>query len=589
METNKWWIKSEEQAHEAVIAAIRNIDRSQAQRNNKNLVHMRLYGNQDISGFTPSTYSSSLTLPNSSSQPGVKLNIIYSMISTLASKITKNSPRVMITPVGGEWSNRKRAKNLTKFLDGIFYETKLYQEAIRVFTDALVFDLGALKIYPCDDKIVIERVFPNEIKVDNMDGMYGKPRQLYQCKYVPLERLITEFPEYEMRIRNAIKDVNHQYISEVELVEVIEAWHLKSGSDETDGKHVICIEGVTLFYEDYDSCDFPFVFFRWTEKLLGFYGQGLAEQLVGIQTEINKILKTMQLGLHLCSVPYWLVESSSKINKAHLSNQIGNIIEYSITKPELATGSGVSPDLFNHLNWLINQAYQITGLSQLSASSQKPAGLNSGVALREYHDIESERFYSVGKAYEHFFLGAASHFIEVAKYLSKNNSGFSIKTSEKGWGEFVDWSDVNMEEDAYLMQMYPTNFLPATPAGKMETLKEMMQMGLITSREEIIDQLEYPDLERLTNLATATLHEIEMMIEKMLDPDEPEYQSPDPITNLELARNLAQSAYLDAKIKGAYEENLELLRRFINECIDLQAATQAPQQAATQAAQPTGV
>jgi hypothetical protein len=40
----------------------------------------------------------------------------------------------------------------------------------------------------------------------------------------------------------------------------------------------------------------------------------------------------------------------------------------------------------------------------MSASSQKPAGLDSGVAIREFQDIETERFALVSQNYEDCYI-----------------------------------------------------------------------------------------------------------------------------------------------------------------------------------------
>ena len=50
---------------------------------------------------------------------------------------------------------------------------------------------------------------------------------------------------------------------------------------------------------------------------VGFFGQGLAEQLQGLQLEINKTLRTIQVSMHLVSVPKQLVEASSKLVSSH--------------------------------------------------------------------------------------------------------------------------------------------------------------------------------------------------------------------------------------------------------------------------------
>jgi hypothetical protein len=52
---------------------------------------------------------------------------------------------------------------------------------------------------------------------------------------------------------------------------------------------------------------------RWSEALVGFFGVGLVEELLGIQREINKLLQQIQRGHHLIAGHY-LVENGSKVN-----------------------------------------------------------------------------------------------------------------------------------------------------------------------------------------------------------------------------------------------------------------------------------
>lgn len=150
-----------------------------------------------------------------------------------------------------------------------------------------------------------------------------------------------------------------------------------------DGRHVIAIDNFTLLDEEWERDTFPFCFIRWTERLLGFWGQGLAEQLTGIQVEINKLLRNIQEQMHLAT-PKVFVEAGSKISKAHINNEIWGIIEYAGTPPTFYVPKTVSGEIFSHLDRLFSRAYEIAGVSVLAAQSKKPAGLESGVALREF-------------------------------------------------------------------------------------------------------------------------------------------------------------------------------------------------------------
>ena len=119
--------------------------------------------------------------------------------------------------------------------------------------------------------------------------------------------------------------------------------------------------------------------------------------------------------MHMMSTPKVFLDMSSKVISSHLNNDIGAIIKYQGNKPDFQVTQAVHPELFQHLDRLYNRAYEIAGISQLSAQSKKPGGLTSGIAITEYNDIESERFNIIGQRYENFYKNAARHIIRLAK------------------------------------------------------------------------------------------------------------------------------------------------------------------------------
>ena len=74
------------------------------------------------------------------------------------------------------------------------------------------------------------------------------------------------------------------------------------------------------------------------------------------------------------------------------------------------------------------------------------------------------------------------------------------------------------------------------------------------------------DLEAATKSITASQRVVERLIERMLDPENPEYKGPEPFMLLDGpdgALTVTQNAYLDALLRGAPERNLAMLRNFI--------------------------
>lgn len=570
-----WWKSEEEKVHESVFSKVKHLEQKQSYRSGDNLRHMRLYGNFEMMGLQAYQFSRSET--SYGTQNRVTLNVIQSMVDTVVSKITKSRPKATFLTDGGDWSMQSKAKKLTKFVEGQFYASDYYEVATQAFQDACIFGTGAIKIFRDGTSIKAERVFIDEIIIDDSESYYSAPRQMHQRKWVHRDVLKEMFPDKVGFIESAGKsqDFYSGPNDNEDMLMVIESWHLPSGEGATDGKHAISLENATLYCEEYTKKYFPFVFIRWGRRPLGFFGQGLAEQLAGLQLEINKILKTIQVSMHLTSVPKVFVEASSKVVTAHLNNKIGGIIKYVGTKPSYESVSAIPQDLFMHLDRLYNRAFEIAGISQLSAQSSKPSGLDSGRALREFSDIESERFQTVGKRYQESFMQAAEVFIDLARDIYSEEGALTMKVKGDKFLETINWKDIDLEEDQYMMQVFPTSSLSSTPSGKLQDVQELLQAGLI-GPEEGLKLLDFPDLKSYVDRKNAGLEDIEKMIELMID--EGEYQTPEPYQDLSNGIKMMQQAYLLYRTQNAPEERLDLFRRWIEDANELLVRAQQPQQ-----------
>lgn len=574
-----WWDKDQADMASSVFAVVNGIEQQQSYRQTQNLKFARLYSNYEMLGLGLGKYA----VPSNDTflKNRVTLNVIKSSIDTLASKISKNKPKITFLTSEGDWSEQQKAKKLTKYMLGTFKAIDAYKKAQQCFRDACVWGMGALKVYTDETKgeVKLDRVLPTEIVVDDHEGIYGYPRQLHQTRHMFKDVLIEMFPEHKFKIE-AAQTENAGYGSKSmgsEMVKVVESWHLPSGPEAGDGKHAISIKDQTLWAEDYNKTYFPFVFFRWSERLLGFYGQGVAEELVGIQLEINKLLKNIQKAQHLMAVPRVFVENGSAVNTSHINNDIGGIVKYTGRVPSMQTANAMPSEVYNHLENLYQKAFQIVGISQLSAASQKPSGLDSGVALREFQDIESERFMLTGQRYENMFLELARIIIDLSRDLyTESNKDMVVKAKGDSFIQTIKWSEVDLPDDRYTMDMYPTNLLPNTPAGRLQTVQELVQAGLI-DQKQALSLLDFPDLEKVLTLKNAAIDNINRILDKIVD--EKEYTTPEPYMDLELAIRLSQQYYLKAQNKGADEEVLSLLRQFIDQATQLLQRAQAPVQA----------
>jgi hypothetical protein len=285
------------------------------------------------------------------------------------------------------------------------------------------------------------------------------------------------------------------------------------------------------------------------------------------------------------STGYVAIEAGSSVDKADFTNEIWRLIEFANTAPAYIAPPAVSPEKLAHLQFLLAQAYERTGISPLSATSQKPAGLNSGKALREYNDVESERFQMNAQRYENAFVDAAEIITDFYEEIYEEDKSLRVRAYSSKLLEGIEWKKARMDREDYTVRAVPTSFLPSTPAAKYAQIQEMLQAGFLT-REDAMMLLDYPDLERVSSMVNAPRLYVDMLIEHMLDPDDPKYRPPEPFDNHQLSLRCCTDAYNDARLRGAPEENLELLRRYIKSTERLIKQKQPPAPAAAPGAVP---
>ena len=569
---NFWWDDGDEEAeYKHVFSCVKTLREDQSYRRDDNLNWLRLFTNNNVAGLDPYTYAQR----GGSRADDVTLNLVRSMCTTVASRIAKNKPKVTFLTSGGDHGLKKKAQLLNKFVGGQFHATGIYKTAPRVFLDAAVFGTGVMKIYFDGLEIKAERVFPNEILTDDAESFYGEPRQLFQRKIVSKEVLIAAYPEFKEKILNASRPEEHDrsYGLPANQIECVEAWHLSSQKGANDGKHCICIDNATLLSEPYDKTHFPFVFLTWTEGLLGFWGQGLAEQLLGVQQEVNTQLNRIKTQMKMAT-PVVFVNRGAKISEQHITSEAWNIIEHDPVpggEPKFHVPRTVSPEVLSHLHWLIMTAYEVAGISQMAAQAKKPGGLDSAVAIREYSDVQSDRFMLSAQMYEDMFIDAAKQMIDIARDMEAIGTPSEVISHGDESIERIKWADINLKDDEYVLKPYPTSLLSTTPAARLQTVQEMAQAGILTP-QQALTLLEYPDMERVNQRMNAPYDEIELLLEEMLEKGV--YHAPDTFSNLELAIKEMQGAYLRAKINNVPEENLELVRRYTDEATRIMKTVQ---------------
>lgn len=557
-----WWLPdvAPDDAARIVHATLEDWSAHQQWRARQHIIHHRLYAPP-----RPSSPANVARLARMASVERLTHNVVQSCIDTLVSKIGTNRPKPMFLTSGGDFKAQRRAKMMNRFVEGLFYEAQTYRITKDAFRDACIDGDGIVHVYNDGQRVRHERVRAIELWIDEVAAELAPPREMHRVKVVDRDVLLSRFPEQSDTIQRARFRDFGQYSSLVDvsasLVTVVESWRLPSGPDAKDGAHLISVSsGALTELEPWDRDTFPFARLAYTALPAGFWSQGLAEALRSIQLEINKLCWVIQRSLHLAGTFKIWKPTGSNLSIQQLNNDLGSVIE-SDQRPDWILPQVVQPEVYAELRTLVDRAYEVSGVSRMNATGTKPAGLNSGVALRTHNDINSERFLSLGQAFEQFHLDIAQLSIAEVQALYDAEGNYSVRRPHSRGVEVIHWKDIRFErDDQYVIQVFPVSSLPSDPAGRRQTIQEFLDAGFI-DEDEARELLDFPDLERVESLRQARREWTAVVLDRIVEEGKLTY--PEPYDDLDHMHSMALAYYQRGKVQQLPEDRLELLRQFI--------------------------
>jgi hypothetical protein len=573
-QTTSWWAGDKDNCHVDVHATIAFLKRQWSSFYNEIIQHIRRYEDKGYSIFSSNPYGKII------GNKTLNLNVTASCVDTLVSKLTKNTPTVQYLANSSDYATQRRAKELQKYIHGHFNYTGVYKLCATALADACKAGTGFIHIKQKNGKVYYEIVKPYELIIDVDEAGFGEPMDMHIVKLVNRFQLILDYPEHQEALLktsefNPVYSGTKPYANNMVLVTESYSKFAK--------RHAICVDNATLCDEDWDLEDkygefaFPLVSIKFKDGDRNFFGIGLSEELKAIQNELSSLVQSAQRATRLLCVPKIFYNRSSNIVKAHFDNDIGGLIGYDGNQVPVSMPLGAVPvDLYNQIENFYKKAYEIAGLSQLSSSSQLPAGLQqaSGKALETFYQIESDRFQTIGKEYEDLIIKLNDKTIDFMKMLSDQGILRTSKYYDKDSCKNIDWDDVNIDRQDYAIQSFPVSLLPSTPEGKFQFVNDMLQVGLLdpVSAKKL---MQMPDTDGYLDLQNAPVDFIMSHISDMLEGNEVE---PDINQDFNLSLDLVTKAYQLYSVKKVKPECLVLLENYINAVNRISIAKQAQQQ-----------
>lgn len=586
-----WWKKfdldnddTDEQMARECASTIRFMQDQNPQKLEQLIVSTRLYGNSSPLGILGAAFTRSTNAVPNSSSTRISFNLCASVVDTITAQVAKNKVVPSFITSGGVWGMQKKAEQLSKFAEGLFYENKAHEKVTYQARDSAVWGDGLIYVKRNrEDRVCFERVLPHEILFDLVESLTGRVRQTHRVYIEDRGYLMSEYKSDDDLVQT-IEDCSPASYQDIagmgtaaDLVIVSESWYLPSEKDGDDGCYVKQLFDVNKVLEKkrYKKTYFPFNKLAYSKRLVGCDGQGACERLQNIQGEINRLMILDQKSRWMGASFKILSHINDKIPAQHFNNEVAPILKWAGNiPPQYIAPSPIDPSNEAKIESLIAKGYQQEGVSQLSASNVKPLGVNSGTALRTYDSIAEDRQLFFGQRVEESSLDLIKMAIEEVKDIYKEKKSYAVTYPNTNFTEQIDWSDINLEMDEYWLKAFPTSELPEEPVAKLETVQEYAQAGFITPRAAR-RLLRMPDVEMADKIADAAEDLICKSIEDIIYEGKTDV-SPDAEWDLSLCQTYCVQYLNYAKLNNCPEKRIANLRHFKTQVDDMLGLTTQP-------------
>lgn len=434
------------------------------------------------------------------------INVIKSCIDTLTSKIAQSKVRPFFNCINGTFKDINVCKNAQQYFDQYFDIEEVNKKVSMAFRDACIFDHGV--IYVDSETKSITKALPWQVFVRPAELTYNNITRAYYCQN---DYPVSMLPE---KYRNKVLKVNEdqEYVTYGIYYDTV---------DQCKAVYISELDFVEI--EKYEGNRVPFIFLWYNNPIHGGSSVSVVDMLYGIQCEVNTLMSKVKDASQLSPALTFFLPDDATIKSTQLNNRVGNVITYKATSDmsgspvTVATPNFIDSQYIELINNLKETAYEMVGISQLSAQSKKPTGLNSGIALQTVEDVESERF-------EEQLNQVIRCYVEIAKTCLRVFPKEETILPDTPNRLDVRWGDIVDEEKKMQIQFSAADSLSKDPSTKLQQLQQLASVGVIP-RERIAQFMELPDLEGGYSLSNNAINAVLSVIRDCIESDN--YEIPD--------------------------------------------------------------
>jgi hypothetical protein len=211
----------------------------------------------------------------------------------------------------------------------------------------------------------------------------------------------------------------------------------------------------------------------------------------------------------------------------------------------------------------------------MGAKAEKPAGLDSAVALNTFDDKTSARFSMADRNDERYVLRVAQLYIRTCRQIVREGGKVVIQSEHRGDIEDLDFADIMEDEKNLQVRIFPINGLSKDPAERLAEVIRRVQAGFM-SAEDGMRLTSFPDLQAFEDHTSpnASNRRMRQIASKIIDHGK--YIAPSPLLNLQASIDYFQACALDAECNDVDESRITMLHTWIAQAQDLLKVPTAP-------------
>ena len=484
------------------------------------------------------------------------INVIKSCIDTLTSKIAQSKVRPFFNCINGTFKDINVCKNAQQYFDQYFDIEEVNKKVSMAFRDACIFDHGV--IYVDSESKTITKALPWQVFVRPAELTYNNITRAYYCQN---DYPVSMLPE---RYRNKVLKINpdQNYVTYGVYYDTV---------DQCKAVYISELDFVQI--EKYEGNRVPFIFLWYNNPIHGGSSVSVVDMLYGIQTEVNTLMAKVKDASQLSPALTFFLPDDATIKSTQINNRVGNIITYKATSDmtsspvTVATPAFIDGQYIELIQNLKETAYEMVGISQLSAQSKKPTGLDSGVALQTMEDVESERF-------EEQLNQVIRCYVEIAKTCLRVFPKDETILPDTPNRVDIKWRDIVDEEKKMQIQFSAADSLSKDPSTKLQQLQQLAQVGVIP-QERIAQFMELPDLEGGYSLSNNAINAVLSVIRDCIESDNFEVPDYIPIPMLKTEIINTQLSLRAANFKKN-NDDIQKLNKLYNAAVAMEEQINQP-------------